>query len=169
MAETLVISVRLIKLHRPVRLEWYVGAYVGSNLPARPTFEVPADANSGTRKVQIRDDVDWNNPESVGKAVHSRRMIEYRARVKYGLPMNRPIAHARQYSASNEAWIIGEHHRYAAANNNRRISMLNLTAACNAHFPREQRTNSSISKHVKRVSTLNTVRKSYRNWEGIFW
>jgi hypothetical protein len=133
---------------------WQVGQPKSQPL----AYWVPSDAVGGKIWKQIRKKVDFDDRAAVAKVVKSRSLAIRRARKRHGLELSR--SH-RVYTATNHAFIISEHARYAATHGNHRIPYDELMRRYNLQFPGENRTRGSISGQISRIRELKEMRAKY--------
>jgi len=137
---------------------WMVGQPKSQPL----AYWVPSNATGGQVWMSITFTVDFNDRASVEKAVVTRRQNIYRARKRFGLQLARASTANRQFTPANTAWMLTEHHTYAAANNRYRIPPAILTTRYIAQFPGDARTAAGLSAHILRTPELRAARASYR-------
>lgn len=126
-------------------------------------FEVPSDATGGVETRVLVGNVDFNNRDDVRKANRYIRQLRGRARERIGLQKLGPDLRDRVITQVQHNWLLTEYHRYAAANNGRRITNPELTRRFNAHFQEAQlRSDLSIAGYVSRQADIGAVKYSYR-------
>lgn len=119
-------------------------------------YGVPTDTNSGEAALQIPDNVDFGDQESVERFYRARRLFLLRSADAVPKARQREV-----YTEQNISWIAARLDDYARSSNNRLMPWAQLLGEYNLAFPGENRKYHSLFHGIRSHPALSQQIEKY--------